>query len=494
MVLVVTHQISVRLRYVLHEIFEANHNIDIEIVNSEDFYSWNQLPVNLSNLESIIYYHPWNDVNANQEKSLLKQAQDIGFTGVNLMALGVGLLEEKDLNERWRDPEFAEIIVDTVFGFENQWTSTLPILFPVSDSVLQFDPFSMVFWVLSRYEEYVWWADIVQNEKKNSFDSPSLNHRFSGKISHAFKHNYLNKPIVDWVRQYIFELIGITKDREIALRKNGFNVIPTADIDMVFKFGKRPLIRNLGSWLHSFKHPGLLFERLRSITTENDPYNPISTVVPILDECEDSKCFLLMSKKHDDYHKQNPIEYSAVKNVFRNLVASLGANKIGIHPSIMALNTHPTNEVEVSDWLNEISLLKSTVTGTLPNSSRFHYLYFQLPYHYEGLLSLGISEDWSMGFHDQIGFRASTSFSFQWFNLRKNETTNLRVVPFQVMDVTCKNYLNINNYLSIKYVESLKHTIEQTGGNFIFVFHNESVSESIPWEGWKNTILAWAKI
>ncbi len=493
MVLVVTHQISVRLRYVLHEIFEANHRIVVNIVNTEDFFSWNQLPDTLSDLESIIYYRPHRDVISNQESSIFEHARDIGFTGNALEILGVGLLEETCVDERWRDPGFAEITVNTKFGFENRWTSTLPILFPVSDSTLQFDPFSMVFWILSRYEEYIWWADVLRNKKQQTANTLTLAHRFSGSTSYAFQHKYLNKPIVDWVRQYLFELIGINKETEIELRKSGYNVIPTADIDMVFKFGNRPFFRNLGSWIHSFKNPGILFERLFSIFTKNDPYNPIFTVAPILDMYEYSKCFLLMSNKHDAFHKQNPLEYSAVKDVFRKFVSILGVNKIGIHPSIVAVNANSKKEI-VSYWQDEISLLKSTATGTLPYCSRFHYLYFQFPVHYESLLSLGISEDWSMGFHDQIGFRASTSFAFHWFNLGVNETTTLRVNPFQAMDVTCKNYMNISNYISIKYIDLLKQTIECVGGNFIFVFHNESVSESRPWKGWKNTILAWAKI
>jgi hypothetical protein len=526
MVLVVTHQISVRLRYVLHEIFEANHRIVVNIVNTEDFFSWNQLPDTLSDLESIIYYRPHRDVISNQESSIFEHARDIGFTGTTLEILGVGLLEKTCMDERWRDPGFAEITVNTKFGFENRWTSTLPILFPVSDSTLQFDPFSMVFWILSRYEEYIWWADVLRNKKQQTTNTLTLAHRFSGSTSHAFQHKYLNKPIVDWVRQYLFELIGINNEREIALRKAGYKVIPTADIDMVFKFGNRPFFRNLGSWIHSFKNPGILFERLLSIYTKNDPYNPIFTVAPILDMHEYSKCFLLMSSKHDAFHKQNPLEYSAVKDVFRKFVSILGVNKIGIHPSIAAITANSKAEI-ISDWQDEISILKSTIIDNLktktargadskkpdpeedknevdpltpklenahPYCSRFHYLYFQFPFHYESLLSLGISEDWSMGFHDQIGFRASTSFSFNWFNLGVNETTTLRVIPFQAMDVTCKNYLNISNYISIKYIDLLKQTIECVGGNFIFVFHNESVSESRPWKGWKNTILAWAKI
>jgi hypothetical protein len=488
MVLVVTHQISVRLRYVLHEIFEANHNIDICIVSTEDFLLWEQLPQTSASLRSIVHYHTNDQSTIKQEELVTIRAKKLGFTGEIHHLLGSGILEEQQINEQWREPGYYELPVPMKFRFEHNWVKQLPVLFPMPNSTLLFDPFSMIFWILSRYEEYFWSIDINKKSAMTSGVTNLLELRFSGKNSHAFRYNYLNKPIVDWVRQYLFCIIGIDSNEEHSLRKKTFQIIPTADIDMVFKFGKRPWIRNIGSWILSAKNPGVFVERMVSIFTRTDPYNPVNETLSLLKSSKNARCFLLLSNKHDAFHKQNRLEHGEVISVLKTIIQSLGNSNVGLHPSIELLNSEKPNS-----WLKEKANYIDLEGKQQPSISRFHYLFFHLPNHYQTLLSMGITEDWSMGYHDCLGFRAGTSFAFRWFNLEANTSTHLQVVSFQAMDVTCKNYLKYNSELSINYIDSLKQTIQSVGGDFIFVFHNESVSESRPWLGWKNTILEWLK-
>jgi hypothetical protein len=61
------------------------------------------------------------------------------------------------------------------------------------------------------------------------------------------------------------------------------------------------------------------------------------------------------------------------------------------------------------------------------------------------------------------------------------------------MDVTCKNYLKLSHLLSTEIGTAIKQTLEIMGGSFCFIFHNESISNSFPWKGWKNTIINWAE-
>ena len=39
----------------------------------------------------------------------------------------------------------------------------------------------------------------------------------------------------------------------------------------------------------------------------------------------------------------------------------------------------------------------------------------------------------------------------------------------------------------------LGQALQSISGTFCFVFHNESVSESYPWVGWKHTVENWGK-
>jgi hypothetical protein len=70
----------------------------------------------------------------------------------------------------------------------------------------------------------------------------------------------------------------------------------------------------------------------------------------------------------------------------------------------------------------------------------------------------------------------------------------LIIHPFCIMDVTCKNYLNLSDTLSIEKGNKIKQQLEVIGGTFCFIFHNESVSNSFPWKNWKNTIINWSEM
>ena len=124
--------------------------------------------------------------------------------------------------------------------------------------------------------------------------------------------------------------------------------------------------------------------------------------------------------------------------------------------------------------------------------SRLHYIHLTLPKTYQILEKMKIENDWSMGFNDNIGYRTGTSLPYYWFDISTNEKTNLIINPFVAMDVSFKNYLKLNSFQANQLGNLFKQSIKQYKGNFCFIFHNESVSETDGWEGWKNTIISWA--
>ena len=87
--------------------------------------------------------------------------------------------------------------------------------------------------------------------------------------------------------------------------------------------------------------------------------------------------------------------------------------------------------------------------------SRQHYIKLFLPSTYRFLLEIGITDDYSMGFTDEIGFRAGTSHSFQWYDLSNEIETQLKVHPFCVMDVTLKNYLKLTPQQAVEKLNEL---------------------------------------
>jgi len=103
----------------------------------------------------------------------------------------------------------------------------------------------------------------------------------------------------------------------------------------------------------------------------------------------------------------------------------------------------------------------------------------------EQLLKLGISEDYTMGFASLAGFRAGTCTPFFFFDLSRNRRTKLLIQPFQVMDVTLKNYLQMEPEEAGQLIEELMMEVKKVGGTFISLWHNESLKDSGQWLGWR---------
>jgi hypothetical protein len=90
-----------------------------------------------------------------------------------------------------------------------------------------------------------------------------------------------------------------------------------------------------------------------------------------------------------------------------------------------------------------------------------------------------------MGFASHVGFRAGTARPFLFFDLPKNTISDLTIHSFCYMDGTFLDYLKIGIPESKKIIENLYHEVKTYGGEFIPIWHNESISNYGRWKGWK---------
>jgi hypothetical protein len=90
-----------------------------------------------------------------------------------------------------------------------------------------------------------------------------------------------------------------------------------------------------------------------------------------------------------------------------------------------------------------------------------------------------------MGYADVPGFRAGTSHPFKWFDVERNEVTSLMVHPVIVMDSTLQSYMQVDPLEAMQIVTQLKAEVQRTGGDFVSLWHNETVAEQGDWKGWR---------
>jgi len=338
------------------------------------------------------------------------------------------------------------------------------LFFPTSaDSFLPFDPFAATFYLISRYEEYL----SESTDEHNRFtDSENI-------LVHLGLHQ---KPIVDQMAYWIAEKIS-KKFPDFVARKRSFQLVTTIDIDNAWAFKHKSPLVSFGAIMKAvfhgrgdeLKQRAVVFLGLR-----NDPYDTYKYILETYKGLLNHILFFFLIGDRDRFDKN----VSHKNRSFRQLIANLASVcEVGIHPS------YSSNE---KLWLLETekerleNIIQKPVT-----QSRQHYLKLKFPKTYQNAIKSGITDDYTMGFASLVGFRAGTCTAFNFFDLSQNCQTELIVHPFQVMDVTLKNYLHLNPQKAWQLIEELMLEVKNVNGTFISLWHNESLKDSGQWLGWR---------
>jgi hypothetical protein len=204
--------------------------------------------------------------------------------------------------------------------------------------------------------------------------------------------------------------------------------------------------------------------------------------------------FFLVAQKRKGVDKN----ISPRKKAMRSLIQQHTKKyEVGIHPSWQSGDdekmtrdgggrlTVDGGPMEENSLLkNEIAFLKNIVQHTI-TKSRQHYLRFTIPQTFRKLIDAGVTDEYSMGYGTINGFRASYTLPFYWFDLEKNETTNLLLHPFCFMDA---NSIFEQKYSVEQTAEELQHyfdVVKNVNGELITLFHNHFLTEQEQWIAWR---------
>jgi hypothetical protein len=332
-------------------------------------------------------------------------------------------------------------------------SSGYPAFFKSSnDSFFPFDIFAASFYLISRYEEYL------------DFEADKFG-RFRVGESIAFKHDFLEEPIIDiWSIMLKNKLLEQFPTLRFKTRK--FSYLSTIDIDNAYAHLHKGIVRTSLSVLQSgLKNPQKLIGKIKVLLgLDKDPYDNYDFLDEIHKKYTIETIYFILFSKYGKYDK-NP----TVKNKqFRKLIKRIGKNnEVGLHPSFQS---NYKNEVLISEKNELEKLIEKKI-----EQSRQHFLMLKLPDTYENLIKLGITKDYSMGYSSHPGFRAGTCTPFYFFNLKTNEPTNLRITPFAVMDVCFRDYLKCSPSEALKKIKKIITSIKKVNGLFVSLWHNESL-------------------
>jgi hypothetical protein len=321
-----------------------------------------------------------------------------------------------------------------------------------------FDLPAMVFWCLTRYEEYQQFI-------------PDKHGRFPASASLLFLQGVLEEPVCDRAINAMFSTWGLPCNKK-------FSVTPTLDIDIAFAHAGRDFLRSLGAML---KNPAGWFERLKSLANpETDPNCSYPYINNALKNHIVARVFWHCGSKNNRYDKQVKLNYNPFLQAIQNMD---NGSRCGLHPSFEAFD-------DTNILLQEKLFLEQALDRTVADS-RMHYILLSFPKTYHSLLNAGITNDYSMGYPDAPGFRAGSAQPFLWYDLSKEQETELWIHPFCIMEATCKYYVKQTPEQAILAGKILKERVRENGGDFCFIFHNESLGRQPEWRGWNKVFEAW---
>jgi len=345
----------------------------------------------------------------------------------------------------------------------SQWNG-LPVLFHSDrEADFPFDIFAASFYLVSRYEEYLDYK-------------PDVYGRFRSCDSVAYKHGFLGKPVVDlWVRELAKMLVH--RFPSVTFRKNNFRAVVTIDADEPFVFLGKDLMGNIGGFIHDItsgsKNASRRLECIKG--SIKDPFSEAFDYV--LQECSQRNVnakFFFPAGNQTEFDK-NP---SWKNREYREMINKTNEKfSTGLHPSYRA--GHELRSLQTE------AVRLGSITGKDCLSSRFHFLRFRMPDSFRNLIETGLKEDYSMGFTDEPGFRAGIARPFGFFDLKKNTRTDLRIFPFQVMDVMMKDNKKLGPEAAAKVISEMISETKKVGGLFISIWHNTSLLDTEECQGWR---------
>ena len=422
MIYIFTHKVTSRVKYAFNLIFKDVLKVDYKLISSRDEFT------KLEGIKIAYTVNPIEGVFFIQSKNLLFES------GIN-------------------DQEIKTIPFDRTKAFFGSG----------SRSMFPFDIFAASFYLASRYEEYL-------PHKRDIYD------RFDAEQSLAYNEDFIHQPVINiWAIKFSEALKDIFPVYEPV--KSEYKFITTIDVDNAYAYLEKGFVRTLmgyGKSLLTFNFNDALARTKTLVGFQEDPYDTFEYQKGlVLDQKLTFIYFFLLG----DYGR-NDKNISISSKKFQSLIKSISDHsKIGIHPSFASNDNYKKLEKEVGRL--------SKVINREIWRSRQHFLKLRLPDTYRNLIELDITDDFTMGYASHYGFRAGLCTPFYFYDLDLELETLLKIHPFAIMEGTLKYYLKIGPKQAMPHYKRLIDEVRMVNGEFISLWHNDSLNNSELWKGWR---------
>ncbi len=343
--------------------------------------------------------------------------------------------------------------------------SYLKYFFKTYHNDLPFDMFAASFYLISRYEEYLPFL-------------PDAFNRFEAENSLAYQYDFLKIPLVNlWIAE--FEKILLKKFIGLKISHESYNFISTIDIDTAYKYKYKGVMRTIGGYIKSI----LKFDKLDIVqrtsvilNKEKDPFDSYHYQLEIQKKYNIEVIYFFLLGDYGMNDKNHPSNNYGFQKLIKHLADYAS---IGIHPSFGSNGN--MNQVKI-----EINRLAKITHRDIFNS-RQHFAMLKFPDTYISLLESGITHDYSMGYANFNGFRASFCKPFYWYDLDDELETGLKIHPFCLSETSLRFKDGATPLEIEKFANPIINEVKKYNGELVTIFHNDTMGTTDYWAGWKNS-------
>lgn len=345
-----------------------------------------------------------------------------------------------------------------------------------------YDILGLTYWMLTRQEE-VGRTDLDRHG------------RFPATASHAYKHDYLERPIVDEWLHVLGQVIARTWPG-IELTQHRFSIKVSHDVDSPSLYAFKPwktIARMMAGHalkrrdLHAFCTAPWIKLASKDKLHSADPYNTFDWLMDVSEAHNLTSAFYFIcgrtSAMDADYDPEHPIIRTLMRRIHER------GHEIGLHPSygsykkpeLIAQETRRLRAV-----LAEENIQQSAIGG------RMHYLRWEQPTTLQAWNDAGMAYDTTLGYADRPGFRCGTCFEYPAFNSQSQQTLSLRIRPLIAMECTVIDdvYLGLGNTQNAeeRFIK-LKGTCCKLSGCFTILWHNSYFANGEDFKGMYQRII-----
>lgn len=336
--------------------------------------------------------------------------------------------------------------------------------------LLEMDIIGSIFFVLSRFEEYV-----VNSKDKHD--------RILARNSILDEYSLTNRPVVD---EYIYilycQLSELDKSFKTDYLENG-KVNVTCDVDWPFdpsiRFFKHCLRNSMVELVRnkSFKKSmSLLFRYFKNkigLKVEDSFRTSIDWIMKVNEEKNNKVTFYFIPRPTSILDTPFLIESPEMMALLKSIVNR--GHYIGVHPGYNCINDESVFKETLTIFAK---LVKAPEFYQAKILSRMHFLRWDVAKTAVFLQKYGINYDSTMSYAEKAGFRCGTSHPHKMYDLIENKSLEIIQYPLIFMEssVISKRYEGLGHTeLAFQRINKLKNNSIKYGGAFTMLWHNSNL-------------------